>query len=182
MNDSLGAVELISIAAGIQTCDEMVKVAPVKLIEAGCICPGKYIIFVGGGVSEVDSSVSRGLEVGGESVVDHLIIPNLHGQIFPAIAAASKASELDALGMIETFSVASTVIAADKAAKAADVALVEVRLAMGLAGKAYVTMTGDVASVNAAVEAGVAAVAPTGMLVKSVVIPSPHPDITGAVL
>jgi microcompartment protein CcmL/EutN len=181
MDDALGALELISIAAGIQTCDEMMKVAPVNLIEAACICPGKYIIFVGGGVSEVDSSVSRGLEVGSESVVDHLFIPNLHRQIFPAISSASKVSALDALGIIETFSVASTVIAADRAAKAADVTLVEVRLAMGLAGKAFVTMTGDVASVNAAVEAGVQAVTPIGMLVKSVVIPSPHDDIAGIV-
>jgi microcompartment protein CcmL/EutN len=182
MNEALGALELISIAAGIHTCDEMLKVAPVDLIEAACICPGKYIILVGGGVSEVDSSVSRGLEVGAESVVDHLFIPNLHRQIFPAISAASEVVKLDALGIIETFSVASTVVAADRAVKAADVTLVEVRLAVGLAGKAYVTMTGEVASVNAAVEAGVQAVTPIGMLVKSVVIPSPHDEISGKLL
>ena len=83
--EAIGLVELNSIAAGIRTCDEMIKVAPVVLIAAMTICPGKYISLVGGEVSAVDSSVKRGIEAGGEFVVDRLFIPHIHSQVFPAI-------------------------------------------------------------------------------------------------
>jgi microcompartment protein CcmL/EutN len=56
------------------------------------------------------------------------------------------------------------------------VQLLEVRLAMALGGKAFCTMTGDVAAVQAAVEAGRQVIAESGMLVNAVVIPRPHPD------
>jgi microcompartment protein CcmL/EutN len=67
--------------------------------------------------------------------------------------------------------------AADAAAKAANVALMEIRLAMALGGKAFVTMTGDVGSVQAAVAAGKQIIAEAGVLVNAVVISRPHPDV-----
>jgi microcompartment protein CcmL/EutN len=175
--EAIGLVELNSIAAGITTCDEMVKVAPVVLIAAMTICPGKYISLVGGEVSAVDSSVKRGAEVGAEWVVDRLFIPHIHSDVFPAIMGTAEVDELRALGVIETFSVAASVIAGDGAAKAAKVKLTDLRLAQGLAGKSFVTMTGDVSDVRAAVDAGVALIKESGMLVKSVVIPRPHDDL-----
>jgi microcompartment protein CcmL/EutN len=57
------------------------------------------------------------------------------------------------------------------------VQLLEVRLAMALGGKAFFTMTGDVASVQTAVAAGRAVIANAGMLVNAVVIARPHPDV-----
>jgi microcompartment protein CcmL/EutN len=175
--EAIGLVELNSIAAGVMTCDEMVKVAPVILIAAMTICPGKYISLVGGEVSAVDSSVRRGMEVGAQWVVDSLFIPNIHPQVFPAILGTAEVEELRALGVIETFSVASSIIAGDGAAKAAKIQLTDLRLAQGLAGKSFVTMTGDVSDVNAAVGAGVTLIKESGMLVKSVVIPRPHGDL-----
>jgi microcompartment protein CcmL/EutN len=177
--EAIGLVELNSIAAGITTCDEMVKVAPVVLIAAMTICPGKYISLVGGEVSAVDSSVKRGAEVGAEWVVDRLFIPHIHPQVFPAIMGTAKVEAIRALGVIETFSVASSIIAGDGAAKAAKIQLTDLRLAQGLAGKSFVTMTGDVSDVRAAVDAGVALIKATGMLVTSVVIPRPHGDLKG---
>ena len=61
---------------------------------------------------------------------------------------------LEALGIIESFSVASLIEGADAMAKSANVQLVEVRLAMALGGKAFASVTGSVAAVTAAVEAG----------------------------
>jgi microcompartment protein CcmL/EutN len=177
--EAIGLVELNSIAAGIRTADEMVKVAPVILIAAMTICPGKYISLIGGEVSAVDSSVNRGVEVGAEWVVDRLFIPHIHPQVFPAILGTVEAKDLKALGVIETFSVAASIIAGDGAAKAAKIQLTDLRLAQGLAGKSFVTMTGDVSDVNAAVGAGVALIKESGMLVKSVVIPRPHGDLKG---
>jgi microcompartment protein CcmL/EutN len=155
----------------------MVKVAPVILIAAMTICPGKYISLVGGDVSAVDSSMKRGAEVGAEWVVDRLFIPHIHAQVFPAIMGTAEAKSLRALGVIETFSVAASIIAGDGAAKAAKIQLIDLRLAQGLAGKSFVTMTGDVSVVRAGVDAGVALIEGSGMLVKSVVIPRPHGDL-----
>jgi microcompartment protein CcmL/EutN len=177
--EAIGLVELNSIAAGIQTADEMVKVAPVTLIAAMTICPGKYISLVGGEVSAVESSVRRGLEVGAQWVVDRLFIPHLHPQVFPAILGTAQVESVRSLGVIETFSVAASIIAGDGAAKAAKVELTDLRLAQGLAGKSFVTMTGDVSDVRAGVEAGVALIKESGMLLKSVVIPRPHGDLKG---
>jgi len=177
--EAIGLVELNSIASGIMTCDEMVKVAPVVLIAAMTICPGKYISLVGGEVSAVESSVERGREVGAEFMVDSLFIPGIHPQVFPAIMGTAKIDEIRAIGVIETFSVASCIVAADGAAKAAEIQLTDLRLAQGLAGKSFVTLSGDVSDVNAAIAAGLELIKSTGMVLKSVVIPRPHPDLKG---
>ena len=71
----------------------------------------------------------------------------------------------------------NTEIGKDDTNKAADTTLLEIRLAMALGGKAFATLTGDVASVQAAVDAGRAVIAQAGLLVNAVVIPRPHPDV-----
>lgn len=85
--------------------------------------------------------------------------------------------KLDALGVIESFSVTSLLEAADAAAKAADVQLIEIRLAMALGGKAFVTLTGNVSAVQAAIDAGANLVSEKGLLVHKVVIPRPHENL-----
>jgi len=170
-------VELNSIAAGIETCDVMLKAAMVHLIKAGTTCPGKYAVLIWGDVSAVRSSVRSGRECGGENVIDHLVIPNVHPSVIPAIAAATEVDTVEALGVIETFSIASAIVAADLAAKAADVRLIEVRLANGLGGKSFVVMTGKVAAVQASVAAGEAHPKREGLFANSTIIPSPHPEL-----
>jgi microcompartment protein CcmL/EutN len=182
MHPALGLVEFNSIAVGIHSCDEMVKIAPVELIDARPICPGKYVAVVGGDVAPVEMSVQKGIEIGGDSVVDTLIIPNIHEKVFPAILGTSAVSKLEALGIIETFSVASGIIAADVAAKATEILLIEIRLARGLGGKSFVTMTGHIADVEASVEAGSNAVRASGLLVREVVIPNPQRDLDAYLL
>ena len=63
------------------------------------------------------------------------------------------------------------------AAKAAAVTLLELRVAMALGGKAFVTMTGDVGSVQSAMAAGRALLSDAGVLVNAVMISRPHPDV-----
>ena len=94
-----------------------------------------------------------------------------------AIGRTSPVEPTGALGIFESFNVATLIKAADAAAKAADVTLLEVRLAMALGGKAFCTLTGDVSSVQAAVAAGRAVIAEAGVLVNAVVISRPHPDV-----
>jgi microcompartment protein CcmL/EutN len=121
--------------------------------------------------------VDSGSRAGAFSVIDTFVIPNVHQSIFPAIAGTAKIETLEALGIIESFSVASLIEGADAAAKAANVKLIEVRLAMALGGKAFVTLTGNVAAVRSAVEAGAQKVAQKGLLVNKVVIPNPRGEL-----
>ena len=176
-NDSIGLIELTSIAAGFQTADAMLKAAGVSLLLSRSICSGKYMVMVRGDVAAVQASVSVGAGASRFSVIDSFVIPNLHEAVFPAIAGTSKVEELEALGIVESFSVASLIEGADAAVKAANVQLIEIRLAMALGGKAFVTLTGNVAAVESAVAAAAAVVGAKGMLVNKVVIPSPRPEL-----
>lgn len=176
-NDSIGLIELTSIASGFQTADAMLKAAGVSLLLSRSICSGKYMVMVRGDVAAVQAAVSAGTGASRFSVIDSFVIPNLHEAVFPAIAGASKVEELEALGIVESFSVASLIEGADAAVKAANVQLIEIRLAMALGGKAFVTLTGNVAAVESAVAAAAQIVGSKGMLVNKVVIPSPCPEL-----
>lgn len=175
--NAIGMLELSSIAAGFETGDAMIKSASVKLLECMPVCPGKFIVLVGGAVADVKSSVEAGSSTGGVYLIDSMVIPNVHPQVFKAVNAVGKIEKIDALGIIETFTVASAIIAADYAVKAADVELIEIRLSRGQGGKSYITLTGSVSAVEASVNAGADTARTNGALVKSVVIPSPHRDM-----
>ncbi len=175
--NSIGLIELGSIASGYEACDAMLKAADVELILARSVCSGKFIVMVRGDVAAVQSAVTAGEQTAGFSKIDTFVIPNVHESVFPAISGVTKVNALDALGIIESFSVASLVEAADAAVKSANVQLVELRLAMALGGKAFATMTGSVAAVRSAVDAGAAVIARKGLLVNKVVIPSPRPEL-----
>ncbi len=175
--NSIGLIELSSIAAGFQAGDAMLKAAGVEMVLARSICSGKYMVLVRGDVAEVEAAVAAGVSAGSFSVIDSFVIPNIHESVFPALSGTSKVQALEALGVVESFSVASLIEGADAAVKAANVQLIEVRLAMALGGKAFVTLTGNVAAVESAVDAGARAVAGKGMLVNKVVIPHPRPEL-----
>ncbi len=180
--NSIGLIELTSIAAGFQVADAMLKAAEVEIILSRTICSGKYMVLIGGDVAAVTSSVEAGGMAGRGSIIDAFVIPNVHPEVFPAIAGATKVDVLEALGIVESFSVASLIEAADAAMKAARVQLIEIRLAMALGGKAFLTLTGDVAAVQAAVDAGAAVVSEKGLLVNKVVIPSPRKELMSEIV
>lgn len=179
---AIGLVEFNSIARGIEAADAMVKTAMVDLVIANPVCPGKYIVLVSGDVAAVQSAVKAGVNTAGQSVVDEFMLPNVHPSVFPAITATSEVTEVQSLGVIEAFTVASLIVAADTCAKAAEVELIEIRLGSGIGGKSFVTLTGDVAAVKAAIEAGSEKVAESGLLVEKVVIASPSKLLKKAVL
>lgn len=177
MIKTLGLIEFNSIARGYLVADVMLKSAEVELVKAHSICPGKFIAMVSGDVGAVKTAVDSGLIKGAQSVVDQLVLPNLSTSIIPAITGCTMVSMGDAVGIMEFFSIASAVVAADKALKAADVCLVDLRLGFAIGGKAFVTLTGDVSAVEAAIDAGVYSALETGLVVESIVIPRPHPSL-----
>lgn len=180
--EALGMVELNSIAAGIEVGDAMLKAANVRLVAAQASCPGKYIVIIQGQVAAVSSSVDAGRSLSGEFLVDSLVIPNMHPQVFFALSCATEIKRNNAVGVIETFSLVSSILSADTAVKAADVDLIEIRLGRGLGGKSFVIFTGDVSAVKFAVESATGSYGKDGTIVNTVVIPSPHPDIMKALL
>ncbi|MGI6442531.1 MAG: BMC domain-containing protein [Synergistaceae bacterium] len=179
MRHAIGMVELNSIARGIETCDFMVKAAQVELLRASTICPGKYVVIVGGGVGDVTASMREGTAHAAEHLVDKLLISNVHEQLIPAVSMTTQVTQLGAVGVLEFYSVASAILAADTAAKAAQITLIEVRIGFAVGGKGYVTLTGDVGAVRAAVTA---ASKDAELLVSTAVIPRPSPYLLDSLL
>jgi microcompartment protein CcmL/EutN len=174
---SVGMIELSSVAAGFQVADAMLKAGNVRLYLSRSICSGKYMVLIAGDASAVESAVAAGTEVANGCLIDSFVVASIHPDVLTALGRTSVVPPDGALGIIESFNVATLLQAADAAAKRATVQLLEIRLAMALGGKAFVTMTGDVASVQAAVAAGRKIIADAGMLVNAVVISRPHPDV-----
>ncbi len=177
MSNAIGLIELNSIARGYLVGDAMLKAAAVEILFNRTICPGKFMVMVAGDVAAVEASMGAGLDIGGETVVDELLLPNVHQDVFPAISGTRVIEETAALGILETFSVATIIEAADAAVKAANVQLIEVHLAMAIGGKGYMTLTGDVAAVTAALDSAAEFIRDKGLLVDKVVIPQPRPEI-----
>ena len=175
--NAIGLIELSSIAAGMQSADMMLKTSAIELILSRTICSGKYMVLIGGDVASVQAAISVVDEDLEESIIDTFVIPSVHPDIFPALNGTNAPPELEALGILESFSVASLIEGADEACKAADVQLIEIRLAMALGGKAFCTLTGDVAAVTSAIESGAQKIGEKGMLVNKVVIPNARPEL-----
>jgi len=180
--NAIGIVELSSIAAGYAVTDAMLKAGDVEVLVARTICSGKYLSIIGGSVSDTKAALDAGVLRAEGTLIDSCLLTNIHPLVFPAITGSNTPSSLDALGIIESFSVAALLEAADTAVKAADVDLIEIRLAMALGGKAFCTLTGDVASVEAAVRAGSERVAAKGLLVNRTVIPRPRPELLNEII
>lgn len=175
--EALGLVEFSSIAKGIEAVDAMVKEAEVRLVAARTSCSGKYIGLVAGAVAAVQAAVSAGKEAARGHYVDDFVIPNVHEQVLAAAAGTVVVPEKAALGIVETFSLASAILAADAAVKAAPVTLLEIRLGTGIGGKGFVTLVGETAAVAAAVAAGAREAGRRGLLVATAVIPAPYQEL-----
>jgi microcompartment protein CcmL/EutN len=173
MAKAIGIVEFTSVARGIYAADQMVKISDVEIVTASSTCPGKYIAIVHGDVAAVQDSVGIGERMAGEYFIDSIIIPNVSPAVFPAITGATIPDEIQALGIMESFSIATMIIAADAILKTANVEAIELRLGNGLGGKAYFTFTGDVAAVETSIEAGKTIAEEKGLMVNAEIIPSP---------
>jgi len=179
MGQAVGAIELSSIGVGYRVQDEMLKAASIDLYVARTICSGKYLIVYGGKISDVEAAMHVALSIGDDAVIDHLTVANAYEGVFPALAQSVVLApeDIGALGIIETFSGVSALVAADFAGKAAKVTLFRLHVAMALGGKGLLLMTGDVSSVTAAVTAAADAVRKRGLLVSETVIPRPSREL-----
>ncbi len=175
--DAVGFIELNSIARGAEAADMALKTSDIQLVSSFAGCPGKYYLLFSGKTAAVQEAVKAGTRTGGECVVDSAVISNVHPDVIAAMTKTTKQSLKNAVGVMEFFGVTAAVCAADAAVKAADVDLIEIRCGLGIGGKAYVTLSGDVAGVNAAVAAGTARENAGGMTVGTSVIPNPDKEL-----
>lgn len=182
MGKSLGMAEFQNVSAGVKAADIIIKTADVDVIEAQVVCPGKYIIIITGELSAVRASIDAAKVNFGRQLVDSFVLGNPDESIFPAIYGANPIENKNALGVLETYSAAAIIVAADLAAKTADVELIELRMARGMCGKSYMYITGEVAAVTASIESAKEKVAENGMLLDTSVIPNPDEKLWNTIL
>ena len=182
MARAIGMVEYTTVSTGVQAADTLIKTSNIEVIEAQVVCPGKYIVIISGELSAIKASIDAAKVQHGEKLIDSFVLGNVHEGVFPAIYATVNIEKPRALGVIETFSGASAIVAADAAAKTADVTLIELRIARGMCGKSYAIMTGEVAAVNAAIERAKSAAGDKGMLLDSSIIANPDPKLWEKIL
>lgn len=176
---AIALLEFDSISAGIVAGDAIVKASPIGSIYAGTVHPGNYLVLVSGDTASVEIALSTGVDAGGDRLADSVFLPDIHPDVTAAIVGGAKEASLseEALGIVETATVAAVIDAADAGVKTADVRVSSIRLADGLGGKGYVLFSGVVAEVEAAVEAAVARTEPHGTLIRSDLIAQLHEEM-----
>ena len=177
MNKAIGMVEYSTVSSGMQAADLLVKTADVEILEASTVCPGKYMVIFAGDLSSVRAAVDSCKAKFPARLIDSFVLGNPHEDVLPAICGATEVSEVEALGVFETYSAAAAVVAADNTVKTSMVRLIEIRLARGMCGKSYVLITGSIAAVTAAIEKATKDSGDSGMYLDSAVIPRPSKDL-----
>ena len=182
MKKAIGMVEFKTVSSGMRAADLMVKTADVELLQADTVCPGKFLALISGDLSAVNAAVEAAANSDKEQLIDTFVLGNPHDSIFSALYGASEIGTPNALGVLETFSSATAVVAADIAAKTALVDLIELRLARGKCGKSYLLLTGEIAAVEAAIERAKQGAGEKGMFLDSAVIPRPDKKFWSKIL
>jgi microcompartment protein CcmL/EutN len=176
----IGLLEFANVPRGIEAADALLWEATVELLFSAPVQPGKYVLLFSGSVDDVRAALRKGEELGGQDVIDRLHIPAVHEQVEAALRRRDEYIEgkLDAIGVIETTTVASAILAADRALKKATVDLFDLRIANGLGGKSFLCLVGEISDVRAAVAEAAGLAAEAGRLSRDVVIPNPHEDLS----
>lgn len=177
--NAIGVIELASLHMGFAVLDEILEMTQVEKILARTICSGKYLIIVRSTIADVEECLEVAREKGGFAIVSALMIPNIDERVFPALAGSNTLDRprVDGMLILETFSVATAIKAADFALKEADINLLRIHAAMAIGGKGLVVMTGNIDALKSAVEPAVEFAKEEGMLAGYSLITDPHEDI-----
>lgn len=176
---SVGAIEFASVVAGYQALDALMKSATTTLHVARSVSPGNFLVVFSGSVGDINMAMETARQIGGSQVVDFLTVANIHPALFPAMAeeVVLDPEKLGALGVVETRTAVSAMVAADAACKAASVTLFKLAFNTELNGKGLLLMNGALSDVQAAVAARIDAIQDGGFLVDSAVIPRPGREL-----
>lgn len=175
----VGVIEFQSIGKGMLAQDQMMKTASISILFGRTICAGKYLLAVSGGVDEVQTAIDTGVKIGGDAVIDYLVCPRVHPAVFEALGQAVilPSTQVPALGIVESFGACSILAASDFAAKAGNVTLIRLHLAMALGGKGLLMLVGPLSDVKTSTKAAADEVRRRGLLVSEVVISNPAEEM-----
>ena len=182
MAKAIAVSEYKTVSAGVSAAGAMLKAADVDIVEAATVCPGKYIIIITGELSSVRAASDAAKAAYPTQHIGTFVLGNPHEGLFQAIYGTADVKAMRALGILETFDVASMLVAADNAAKTSDVELIERRLARGMCGKSYLMLTGEVAAVQAAIDRAKSTAEQSGMFLDSSVIARPDSKLISSII
>lgn len=173
----IGLLELSSIAAGYEATDAAMKEAPIEVLLSRPASPGKHLLLITGDVDDVKCALAKARAGRQDTLLDELILPNAHPDIAPALAGARPAPGIEAVGLVETLTVATAIVGADIALKRASVHLLCLVLANGIGGKGYFCVGGAVSDVEASVAAAAEFARERAVLARTMVLPNPDPRL-----
>ncbi|HVN75658.1 MAG TPA: BMC domain-containing protein [Thermoanaerobaculaceae bacterium] len=172
---AIAILEFRDIAVGMVATDALLKRSPIAFVKCGTISRGRFLTLIGGTTAAVEEAVSEGLAQGGESVLDHVLLADVHSQLYEGILGNRRAVGPGSVAVIETATVSANVRAAELALKGTPVDLIEIRLAdSGLSGKGLSIFQGELHDVEAAVEIAVGFLLRAGVEATYRIISAPH--------
>ena len=174
---SIALLELSSIAVGIFTADIMVKRAPITVLKSGTVHNGKFLILIGGSVASVEESFYTGIDSSSEKIIDQVQLPDVHQKVHDAILGYRQKCLSEAIGIIETSTVAAIIKSADAAVKGASIEILEIRIADDLGGKAFAIYNGEIEDVQSAIEISKENVTKKEFWIRDKIIPRISPEM-----
>lgn len=177
---AIALIEFASIATGTRATDALTKKAPVHLIRVGSLQPGKFAVLFSGDVASVEDSYITGLQVGADTVVDRVLLPDVAASVYQALLGRVNKWDGETVGVIETSTLAATIAAADAGVKGANVEMIEIRLGDGLGGKGLAHFGGLLADIEAAIQIGLGAARRDDRTICTAVIPRFDDDVRKA--
>jgi microcompartment protein CcmL/EutN len=184
---AVGIFEISSLARGYALMDQITKKAPVKILEGTFMSPGKFFILFNGDEASVEESYNEVKSGSRNGILDSVLIPNVSETLLPGLYGLLKNSVTESLGIVETSSMCSGLLAADRSLKYANTKLIEIRSSRGIGGKCLYFVTGRLEEVDASIEAAKEILLQRGTLLHSEVIANPSDEfleyfnVTGAV-
>lgn len=154
-------IAMADMPSGLRALDALSKEAPVSVLNAGTVQGGLFLLLFGGDVESVGRSHERACHIASGAVVDEVFLAHAEERLLPALRDARRAWPCagDTLGVLQVASPPTLLRAVDAALKGANVELVELRIADGLAGRGVASLWGETHDVEAAAELGRAAFA-----------------------
>jgi len=174
---AIALLEISGIATGIYCADVMIKCAPITVLKSGTVHNGKYLILIGGSVASVEESFYKGLTAAKEEIIDQVFLPDIHEQVHDAILGQRNDCSKEAIGILETASVAAIIKSTDAAIKQTNISIVEIRIADHLGGKAFSIINGEVEDIESAVEIAQEKTTKPEFWLRKTVIPNLHREI-----
>ena len=150
MDPAIGIIELKSIAKGLSVTDAVVKKATVSISASYPLSTGKYFILFSGPVAEVEESWKVGVASSSTELLNECFIPYIDETVYATAMGKTFVEGIDSLAVFESDSLASCVLFADMAVKAADIRMVKMKLGQGIGGKGYFVISGLLHEVEAA--------------------------------